>query len=151
MADSLFSRRELLHRCGMGMGAVALSGLLADAGLLHAAEPTTGRQPLAPKQPHFEPKAKHVIHIFINGGPSHIDTFDPKPLLKKYEGRSLPVENLATERATGAAFPSPFKFSKYGESGLEASDLFEHTARCADDITVIRSMHTDIPTTNPHY
>jgi len=149
MIDPLLSRRELLHRCGMGMGAVALNGLLADAGLLHAAEPTTGRQLLAPKQPHFAPKAKHVIHIFINGGPSHIDTFDPKPLLKKYEGRSLPVENFATERATGAAFPSPFKFRKYGESGLEVSELFEQTARCADDITVIRSMHTDIPNHEP--
>ena len=86
--------------------------------------------PLAPKQPHFPAKAKHVIHLFMNGGPSHVDTFDPKPELTKYAGKALPI-NLPTERKTGAAFPSPFKFKKYGQSGIEVSEIFPHDGRIA--------------------
>ena len=77
------------------------------------------------------------------GGPSHLDTFDPKPALERYAGQLLPMENLKTERKTGAAFPSPFKFRKYGQSGIEVSELFPHVASCIDDICVIRSMHTE--------
>src|SRR4029077_9392203 len=84
--------------------------------------------------PHFAPRAKRVVHFFLNGGPSHVDTFDPKPALAKYAGKPLPGEYLRTERKTGAAFPSPFKFSKYGKSGLEVSELFAKTAAHADDI-----------------
>jgi hypothetical protein len=142
-------RREFLCRCGMGMGAVSLASLLGTLGL-SAAEPETGFiSPLTPKQPHFAPRAKRVIHIFANGGPSHVDTFDPKPSLEKYAGKALPMENLATERKTGAAFPSPFKFKKYGQSGIEVSELFPTVAESIDDIAVIRSMHADIPNHEP--
>jgi len=105
--------------------------------------------PLAPKPPHFPAKAKHVIHLFMNGGPSQVDTFDPKPALEKYVGKKLPSPNLRTERPTGAAFPSPFKFKKYGESGLEVSELFQHTAKHIDDIAVIRSMKAEVPNHEP--
>jgi hypothetical protein len=105
--------------------------------------------PLAPKQPHFPGKAKRVIHIFANGGASHVDTFDPKPALEKYAGKLLPMENLRTERKTGAAFPSPFKFKKYGKSGIEVSELFSNVAESIDDIAVIRSMHADVPNHEP--
>jgi hypothetical protein len=94
-------------------------------------------------------KAKRVIHLFMNGGPSHLDTFDPKPSLEKYAGKALPTPNLQTERKTGAAFPSPFKFAKRGECGIEVSELFEHTAKHIDDMAVIRSMHADVPNHEP--
>src|SRR5205823_7992741 len=105
--------------------------------------------PLAPKAPHFPAKAKRVIHIFANGGPSHVDTFDPKPALVRLNGKPLPMDNLPTERRTGAAFQSPFKFDKYGQSGIEVSELFSHVAQHIDDITVIRSMHADVPNHEP--
>jgi hypothetical protein len=104
---------------------------------------------LLPRTPHFPAKAKHVIHLFMNGGPSHLDTFDPKPLLEKYAGKPLPTANLKTERPTGAALPSPFTFRKYGQSGIEVSDLFGRTAQSIDDICVIRSMHADVPNHEP--
>jgi hypothetical protein len=133
----------------MGVGALALGGLLRDAGLLTAAPAIDPLNPLAPRQPHFPAKAKHVIHIFANGGPSHVDTFDPKPLLAKYAGKLLPRENLRTERRTGAAFPSPFKFQQYGQSGIEVSELFPHVAEHVDELCVIRSMHADVPNHEP--
>src|SRR3569623_2467459 len=133
------SRRELLVRSGMGIGMAGFAGWRADDGLL-AAESRGYSNPMAPKAPQFPVKAKHVIHLFMNGGPSHLDTFDPKPSLQKYSGQSLPTEILKTERKTCAAFPSPFKFQKYGKSGIEVSELFSHTANCIDDICVIRSM-----------
>ncbi len=136
------TRRELLYRSGMGIGALALFDLLhgnAEAAV----------NPLAPKAPPLPGKAKHVIHLFMNGGPSHIDTFDPKPELTKLHGQPLPTGNLKTERPTGHAFGSPFKFQKYGESGIEASELFSHVAESIDDICVIRSMHADVPNHEP--
>ena len=136
------ARREFLLRCGMGMGALGLTSLTGDARAAAA-------NPLAPRAPHFAPKAKRVIHFFLNGGPSHVDTFDPKPALSKYAGQQLPAENLRTERKTGAAFPSPFKFQRYGQSGLEISELFAKTARHADDIAVIRSMYAQVPNHEP--
>jgi hypothetical protein len=139
------SRREFLHRSGMGMGALALTGLMEGASA--AAEHST--TPLTPRQPHFPGKAKRVIHLFMNGGPSHVDTFDPKPALAKYAGKPLPSPNLPTERKTGAALPSPFKFRKHGRSGIEVSEIFPHIAECVDDIAVIRSMHADIPNHEP--
>ncbi len=147
----LLSRRELLRRSGMGLGLLGLAGLLESTSPpAAAAGPTGGYQnPLSPKTPHFPGKAKRVIHLFMNGGPSHVDTFDPKPQLEKYAGQALPTPNLRTERKTGAAFPSPFKFQKYGESGIEVSELFQHTARHIDDIAVIRSMHADVPNHEP--
>ena len=145
------TRREFLQRCGMGMGALGLGALLGNLGLgLNQAAANDGYiAPLAPKQPHFPGKAKRVIHIFANGGASHVDTFDPKPSLEKYRGKLLPMENLRTERKTGAAFPSPFKFEKYGRSGIEVSELFRHVAESIDDIAVIRSMHADVPNHEP--
>ncbi len=149
IATGRLSRRELLARSGMGLASLALAGLLpADRAL--AADVEAGPlNPLAPKPPRFAPKAKRVIHLFANGGPSQVDTFDPKPALAKYAGRELPSGNLPTERKTGAAFPSPFKFRKYGQSGIEVSDLFPHVAANIDDIAVIRSMVADIPNHEP--
>src|SRR5687768_5963957 len=106
------SRREMLRRTGTGLGLLGLAGLLADSGLIGSAHAAS--DPLAPRPTHFPGKVKRVIHIYLNGGPSQIDTFDPKPLLKKYEGKKLPSGNLTTERPTGTALPSPFKFQKYG-------------------------------------
>src|SRR5262245_30888575 len=109
------TRREFLTRCGMGMGALGLGSLLAGLDLNRSACAHEGFvNPLFPKHPQFAGKAKRVIHIFANGGASHVDTFDPKPALEKYKGKLLPMENLRTERKTGAAFPSPFTFKKYG-------------------------------------
>ncbi len=126
----------------MGMGALALGGMMQAA---RAAE----SNPLAVRKPHFAAKAKRVIHLFMNGGPSHVDTFDPKPLLEKYAGKALPVENPKTERKTGAAFPSPFKFQKYGQSGIEVSEIFSKTAQHVDDMCIIRSMHANVPNHEP--
>lgn len=146
------TRREMLQRCGVGMGLLGLTQLMSEAGLLTAhAKTGDAINPLAPKKPHFAAKAKQVIHIFANGGPSQVDTFDPKPALEKYAGKSLPMANLRTERRTGAAFPSPFKFAKHGQSGLEVSELFPHTAKHIDDICVIRSMHADVPNHEPSF
>src|SRR5439155_11586835 len=105
--------------------------------------------PLAPRQPQFPGKAKRVIHLFMNGGPSHVDTFDPKPVLAQYAGKAMAKPNLPTERKTGAAFPSPFKFQKYGQSGIEVSELFANVAQHVDDMCVIRSMHADVPNHEP--
>src|SRR5687768_7861143 len=135
----LLSRRALLRRTGTGLGMLGLAGLLNEAGLLAeeaSAERTSlkSSNPLAPRPSHFAAKARHVIHIYLNGGPSQVDTFDPKPALKKYEGKTLPPGNLTTERPTGAALPSPFKFQKHGKSGIEVSELFEKTAAHVDDL-----------------
>src|ERR687888_178366 len=101
------TRREMLRRAGTGLGTLGLFAVLRDAGLL-AGE--SSHNPLAPRVPHFRPRAKRVIHIYLNGGPSQVDTFDPKPMLAKYAGKKLPTGNLSTERPTGGALPSPFKF-----------------------------------------
>ena len=124
-------------------------GALGFAQTLGAAEISAARNPMAAHAPHFAPRAKRVIHFFLNGGPSHVDTFDPKPALAKYAGQPLPSENLRTERKTGAAFPSPFQFQRYGQSGLEISELFAKTAEHADDIAVIRSMVAQVPNHEP--
>ena len=151
MFTTPFSRREMLRRSGTGLAMLGLAGVLADDGsMARGADATDSyRNPLAAREPHFPAKAKRVIHIFCNGGPSHVDTFDPKPMLDKYAGKLLPTENLATERKTGNAFPSPFKFQKYGQSGIEVSELFQNTAQHIDDICVIRSMHADVPNHEP--
>jgi len=143
------SRRDFIARSGIGLGLAGLAGVLASDGLVQAAEPAGYANPMLPKPPHFAGRAKHVIHLFANGGPSHLDTFDPKPALQKYAGQNLPTENLRTERKTGAAFPSPFKFQKYGQSGIEVSELFPRVAESIDQIAVIRSMHADVPNHEP--
>ena len=127
------SRRDALLSLGAGIGALALPELL-DAD-------TTS---LAPRSSHHQPRAKHIIHIYLNGGPSQVDTWDPKPVLDRHDGRPIPVGNLTTERETGVALASPFRFQQYGDSGLWASTVFEKTAsRHADRLCVIRSMHCD--------
>ncbi len=152
LEDLFLTRRQWLQAAGMGVGSLALGTLMAESGLLAATSDPSEEAlagPLGPKEPHFPAKAKHVVHIFANGGPSHVDTFDPKPALAKYVGKRLPMANLKTERRTGAALPSPFRFQQYGESGLEVSELFQHTAECIDEIAVIRSMHADVPNHEP--
>lgn len=151
LEDRFLTRRDFLNRCGMGFGMLGLAqilgpGMLASNAL---AEELAATNPLAPRTPHFPAKAKRVIHIFANGGPSHIDTFDPKPILAKLHGQPLPMDNLKTERKTGAAFQSPFKFQKYGQSGIEVSELFPHVAESIDEIAVIRSMQADVPNHEP--
>jgi hypothetical protein len=141
------TRREFLNRCGMGMGALGFASMLGGLNFLNGAEPGF-TNPLAPKQPHFPARAKRIIHIFANGGPSHVDTFDPKPSLEKYHGKEIPLQ-LKTERKTGAAYKSPYKFQKYGKSGIEVSELFPNVAESIDDICVIRSMHADVPNHEP--
>jgi hypothetical protein len=149
--DLFLTRRELLRRSGMGFGMLGLAGVFAHGAMLGSAAQAaaTDINPLAPKKPHFPGKAKRVVHLFMNGGPSHVDTFDPKPMLDKYHGKPLPTQNLRTERKTGAALRSPFKFQRFGKSGIEVSELFAQTAQCIDDIAVIRSMHADVPNHEP--
>ena len=151
--DGALSRRHLLARCGTGLGLMALGSLMQDAGLLAAASPAPGvsrATPLSPRAPHFTPRARRVVHLFMNGGPSQVDTFDPKPALDRYHGKPLPVNNLRTERKTGAAMRSPFKFQRHGQSGLEVSELFSQTALLhADDLAVVRSMHAEVPNHEP--
>jgi hypothetical protein len=131
----------MLVRSGMGFAALGLADLLARA------EPPAG--PLAPRAPHFPARARRVIHLFMNGGPSHVDTFDPKPLLTRYHGQPLPTQR--TERRTGAAFRSPFGFARHGRSGIEVSEIFPHVASCADELCVIRSMYADVPNHEPSF
>lgn len=144
------TRRELLHRVGAGMGALGLASVFSSqqAGASYATNGIASN-PLSAKSPMFAPRAKRIIHLFMNGGPSQVDTFDPKPALTKYDGQRPPGADLKTERKTGGLMKSPFRFEKHGESGLEISEIFPHLSRCADDLCVIRSMHTNIPNHEP--
>lgn len=141
--NSPITRRRMLRGMGAGLGLVGLAAVLGQD--RSAASERSVVSPLAPKQPPLPARAKHVVHIYLNGGPSQVDTFDPKPELTRLNGQSLPAGNLTTERHTGAAFGSPFKFQKYGASGLEFSEIFARTAAHADDLCVIRSMHANTP------
>jgi len=133
------TRRELLREAGGGFGLLALIDLLSREANAASANP------LAPKPPHFPAKAKHVVFLFMNGAPSHIDTFDPKPALTKYDGQPYQGKLVvgSNNRPIGNLMQSPFPFQKYGQSGLEISSLFPHTSKFADDLCVIRSMYTD--------
>src|SRR5687767_8955966 len=133
LEDHFLTRRDFLHRCGIGFGALGLATLLNSRGFAAEGGPVALNNPLAPRAPHFSAKAKRVIHIFANGGPSQVDTFDPKPALTKWHGKPLPLE-LKTERKTGAAYASPFKFQQYGQSGIEVRELFPNVAESIDDI-----------------
>ena len=147
--SQMVCRRSALSRSALGVGSLALAGVMMDDDqLVQASEsPNLGSAMIAQK-PHFPAKAKRVIQFFLNGGPSHVDTFDPKPSLAKHAGALLP-EAFLTERKTGAAFPSPFEFNRYGESGIEVSELFARTARHIDDIAVVRSMYAQVPNHEP--
>lgn len=139
LEDYLLSRRQFLSRMGMGMGALSLATLLDPLAMSAAPLPTgAAGGPLLPKTPHFPGKAKAVIHIFAQGAPSHVDTWDPKVELNKRDGRSIGNDG-------GVAMASPFAFRRYGKCGTEVSDLFAKTAQHADDLAVVRSMYTDIP------
>lgn len=142
------NRRHFLSASGFGLSGLALAGLLQRDGVVRAAPPKPPTEPvvhdLKPKSPHKEPKARAMISMFMGGGPSHLDMFDPKPLLKKYEGKIYPGAEIAFDNAGGATkqvMASPFRFDKHGQSGLEISELLPHMARLADDLCLIRSMH----------
>ena len=136
---SIRSRREFLSKAGMGFGAVAASSLLQAASI----------NPLSPKPPHATPRAKSVIFLFMHGGVSHVDTWDPKPSLQKYSGQTLPadfVKGLKTSRidfTKALARGSAWEFRKRGQSGIEISDLFPHMAEHADELALVRSCHGD--------
>jgi hypothetical protein len=149
--DLLFSRRELLRRSGLGMGMLGLIGTLGAEGRLpsSAQAGSVESSPLSPRKPHFAARARRVVHLFMNGGPSHVDTFDPKPLLDRFHGKPLPNPTLRTERKTAGALRSPFTFKKYGKSGIEVSELFHKTALHIDDLCVIRSMVAEVPNHEP--
>jgi hypothetical protein len=135
------SRREMIRSVGAGLGSVALYGLLAE-------EQARTATPQAPS-PHFAPKAKHNIVLFLPGGPSQVDLFDPKPALKRYAGQRPNAVNLRTERTTGGLLPSPFSFKKHGQAGIEISELLPNLASVADDLCIIRSLYTFNPTHTP--
>ena len=135
-SNPILTRRDMLNRTAAGFGMVGLAGVCASADETFQA----ASNPLDPKKPHFPARAKHVIFLFMNGGPSHVDTFDPKPELKKQEGKPGPGGNY---------LPSPFKFNRYGQSGIDISELFPHVSQCADDLCVIRSMYTSTPNHEP--
>ncbi|MEI7688154.1 MAG: DUF1501 domain-containing protein, partial [Planctomycetota bacterium] len=146
MLFNMPSRREFLSTAGAGLGMIGLANLLqADA----PPPPVHPSGPMAPKRPHFAPKAKRLIHVFMNGGPSQVDTFDPKPMLTRYNGQRPPASNLRTERSTSGLMQSPFRFARHGNSGLEVSEIFPNVAQCADDLCVIRSMYTNVPNHEP--
>ena len=149
MNERIIDRRTMLQSSGVGLGMLGLAGLVSNPGSVAFAQGAdSGKQPLAPKLPHFAAKAKRVVHFFLNGGPSHVDTFDPKPMLAKFAGQPIPSP-LPTERKTGGLLPSAFQFKKYGQSGIEVSDLFSKTAEHVDEIAVIRSMYAQVPNHEP--
>lgn len=134
MTERFLSRRDLLCRAGGGVGALALTDLMRGATL----------SPMSPKQPHFPAKAKAVISIFCYGGVSHVDTFDPKPLLKERAGEAMTGkgEVIVSQGHPGGLLPSPWKFKKHGQCGMDVSELFPHVAKHVDDIAFIRSMYS---------
>lgn len=135
------TRRQALATFANGFGMLGLAGLLASQGTAFAAAPPG---PLAVRSPHFAPRAKRLIFLFMSGGPSHVDLFDPKPRLITDNGKPLPFEKPKLERTkTGNLLGSPFQFSRHGQSGMEISELFPNLAGCADDLCVIRSMVAD--------
>lgn len=135
------TRRSMLRNSACGFGSLAFAGLLSQSGNSAAPIPET---PLSPKQPHFHPRAKRIIFLFMWGGPSHVDTFDPKPILNQQNGQSLSGKSVGSERdQLGTLLGSPFKFSQHGESGVWISELFPHLSAHADKLCVVRSMHTE--------
>ena len=138
LKNNLVSRRQLLKSSGVGFGMLGLSALLAQEQQLDAAVKSTS--PLIPKQTHHTPRAKHVIFLFMNGGPSHVDTFDPKPELKVQEGKT---------GKGGKYMPSPFSFGKYGEAGIDMSELYPNLGKVADELCILRGMHTTTPNHEP--
>src|SRR4051812_47711439 len=143
MKDTQFpfcpSRRYLLRRSACGFGLMGLFSVLGESATAIVTNP------LAPKRPHFPAKAKRVIFLFMHGGPSHLDTFDPKPRLTKDHGKPLPFKRPLTfaEASVGNLLKSPWEFRKHGQSGIEVSELFPNVAKHVDDMCIIRSMVGD--------
>jgi uncharacterized protein (DUF1501 family) len=140
------SRRHFLRDCGVGLGKMALAGLLTDAFVPRAA--AAPANPLAPKRPHFTPRAKRVIHLFMAGAPSQLDLFDPKPALSKLEGKPLPPsviggQRYAFIRPDAAVLGPRFKFAKHGRCGMDLAEVLPHLAGVVDDVCFVRSVHTD--------
>src|SRR5438067_1200113 len=136
--DFFLTRRQFLQRAGMGFGALSLAALLGEELFGSSARASDMLATLAPKPPQFPAKAKQVVHIFAQGAPSHVDTWDYKPALAQYDGKSIPGYE-------GVAMASPFKFARKGKSGIEVSEVFPKLGELVDDLAVIRSMYTDIP------
>lgn len=128
------TRRDALRMMGAGFGTVGFAGMAGAA---------ASERVLAPKQPHFPAKAKNVIFLFLNGGLSQVDTFDPKPMLDKHDGEPLPGPKIKTDRASGNMMKSPFRFTKRGQSGIEVSEIFPKLGDQIDDFCVIRSCYAD--------
>lgn len=141
-STATLTRRDLLGRVATGMGTLGLAGVLAEAGMLSAVAPSREQKN---KGLHHPPRAKRVIQLLMNGGPSHVDSFDHKLGLVRYRGDRPAEVKFKTNRRTLGLLPSPFKFSRRGLSGLWVSDLFPEVASCIDDLCVINSMHTDFP------
>src|SRR5688572_22065997 len=136
--NAMQTRRQMLFRCANGFGGLALASLLAEK------QASAAVDPLAPKPPHYKAKAKSVIFLFMDGGPSQIDTFDPKPRLRQDHGKPIPMKTPTTVFNIGVkVLGSPFEFQQYGQSGTPVSDLFPHVATCVDDLTIVRSMVAD--------
>lgn len=152
-AAPFVSRRDMLARTCHGFGAIALSSLLAQQGLSAPAAESPDLNPFAPRKPHFDARAKSIIFLYMDGGPSQVDTFDPKPALDKYNGKPFGQKIEPTQfNNIGGTLASPWKFKKYGESGIEVSDLFPMVGRHVDKLAVIRSMVSAFPEhTNANY
>ncbi len=147
--NPILSRRAWLQNAGAGFGALALQGLLAEAD-----DKAAPASPLSVRQPHFPAKIKRVIHLFMNGGPSQIDTFDPKPMVSQQNGKPLPASIKKRLQPTqrnraGTLFGSPFKFQKHGQCGRDISELYPHVAKHADELCVIRSMQGEVANHTP--
>jgi hypothetical protein len=157
------SRRELLCRIGGGFGALALNSVLAEAamassGSARSVSPARGSAgpaahgvsyTLDARPAHFRPRAKRVIFLFMNGGPSHVDTFDPKPALVKYAGQTPDAVKIGNGKNHGKLMPSPFETKRFGKSGIEMTDLYPELGSCIDDVCVVRSMWSDNPNHEP--
>src|SRR5947208_431226 len=142
------TRREALCKIGNGFGMLAFASLVGES-IARAAGPFAQDGTIDPRKLDHPARAKRVIFLFMNGGLSQVDSFDPKPMLDKFHGQPLPGGTVATERKTGMLMRSPFTFKKYGKAGIEVSELFPHVGECVDDICFIRSMYTDIPNHEP--
>jgi hypothetical protein len=144
LQESMPDRRQMLRRFANGFGMVGLAGVLAQDALSAPPTITDAGNPLAVRPAHYVAKAKRIIFLFMSGGPSHIDLFDPKPAVAKLNGRPLPFEQPKLVRTrTGNLLGSPWKFAKHGQCGTEVSELFPHMAGCVDDLAVVRSMWAD--------
>ncbi len=140
------TRRHFLGAAGVGLGSIAVRELLAAEG--RGGKPPGSPDPLAPKKPHFAPKAKRVIHLFMAGAPSQLDLFDYKPELARLEGKPLPPsviggQRYAFIRPDAAVLGPRFKFARHGKCGAELSELLPHLAKVADDVCLVKSVHTD--------